>query len=446
MGVVGLYSALSGLQAAQLGLEVTSDNIANASSPNHTRLSLLLASRATSRLPFGEVGRGVDVEGIVRNRDTFLDSRVRTHLAAFSHLDTRSEILGRMEAASGEPYQGMTGALDDLWNAFEDLANDPPSSATRTTVIAALEELTNRIRSTATAWNTMERDAAIELGHRVDELNDLVGQVAELNVMVSEAGDHPPPGLLDRRDALLDRMSELAGVTISDPGDGSARVSLNGTALVDQGTATSLTLDTGDYSVSVGSYDVEVAGLIAGYQSVLTTDLPSLRTALNDFTEELATELNAAHAAGYTPSGASGGPLLSFVAGAAADSVSVAISDPSDLAAAGSSAAAEYDGENAQALADLRTALVASGGSASLPDELRALVLSLGAAASNARTSTEAQAELAVAAEEARLNAHGVSLDEEMVMLSQYQRSYEAAARVISTIDEMMETLINLGR
>jgi flagellar hook-associated protein 1 FlgK len=71
------------------------------------------------------------------------------------------------------------------------------------------------------------------------------------------------------------------------------------------------------------------------------------------------------------------------------------------------------------------------------------MVLSVGAATSNSRISAEAQQELAISAEEARINAHGVSLDEEMVMLSQYQRSYEAAARVINAIDQMLDTLIN---
>jgi flagellar hook-associated protein 1 FlgK len=189
---------------------------------------------------------------------------------------------------------------------------------------------------------------------------------------------------------------------------------------------------------------VSVGGELAGFQSYLNTELPAFQAALNDFAKDLADGLNSQHAFGFTPAGNAGGALLNYVPGDEAASLTVAVSDHSQIAAAGSgSPVAEYDGLNAEALANLRSALVADGGTVSLDDSIRSLVSYVGEMTAAATSGSRTQAAMTAAAENGRMQAHGVSIDEEMVNLITYQRAYEAAARVMTAVDESLDTLIN---
>ena len=155
----------------------------------------------------------------------------------------------------------------------------------------------------------------------------------------------------------------------------------------------------------------------------------------------LADGLNAQHAAGFTAAGAAGGPLLAYTAGDAAATLSVQVTDPADLALKGTAAAGVHDGTNALALAGLRTA--DRGDGRSHDDAMRAAAVGLGSQVASARRQAEAAAEIAATAELNRESMHGVSIDEEMVGLVQYQRALEASTRVMTAADQMLDTIIN---
>jgi flagellar hook-associated protein 1 FlgK len=250
---------------------------------------------------------------------------------------------------------------------------------------------------------------------------------------------------LDQRDMLLDDLANIAGVTVTTMDNGAARVSLDGLSLVSDVTVSPLSYDPATHEVrhSAGAV-VSVGGELAGFQSYLNAELPAFQTALNTFVRDLADGLNAQHALGFTPAGGAGGALLSYTPGDEAASLAVAVSDHSEIAAAGSgSPVAEYDGINAEALAALRSALVADGGTNSLDDSIRSLVSYVGEMTAASSSGARSQAAMTAAAENGRMQAHAVSIDEEMVNLITYQRAYEAAARVMTAVDESLDTLIN---
>ena len=206
-----------------------------------------------------------------------------------------------------------------------------------------------------------------------------------------------------------------------------------------------LSYDPATYQITHSSgVAVAVGGELAGFQSYLTNELPSFQATLDTFVRDLADALNSQHAAGYTPAGGSGGDLLSYIPGREAASLTVAVSDHSQIAAAGSGPpVAEYDAINVEALAALRTTLAADGGTITLDESMRSLVAYVGELTSAAASGARSQAAMTAAAENGRLQAHGVSIDEEMVNLITYQRAYEAAARVMTAVDESLDTLIN---
>ncbi len=180
-------------------------------------------------------------------------------------------------------------------------------------------------------------------------------------------------------------------------------------------------------------------GELSALHEFVTTTLPDRRDALNTWVTDLATTLNTQHAAGFTALGAAGTDLLA-VGADAAGTVGVAITDVADLAVGTVLGAGglpgPLDGTNAQALADLRSA-------GTLGTDLHAMVVDLGAAVAGARRAADAAGDVAVGAEVARQSQHGVSLDEEMVDIVRFQRQLEAASRVMTAVDQALDTLVN---
>jgi flagellar hook-associated protein 1 FlgK len=444
---ISLYTAFSGLAAAQAGMDTSSNNVANASTPGYTRQQVDLVSRIPYYRRYGVVGQGVDVANISRARVVGLDAQVRMSASAQGRLDILGDLLFGTEAVMGEPDDGITAGMTVLWNSFDELALNPPGTSARQGVMSAIDQLATTISGVAEKWKIEETTAANSFSVYIDKTNAMLGEVAELNRQILNARTLPgqPNDLLDRRDVLIDELANIAGVTASTMENGAARISLNGLSLVSDMMVSPLSFDATTYAVNHSSgAAVEVGGELAGYQSYLSNELPGFVNDLNAFARELADALNAQHSSGFTPDGSAGGPLFTYSAGDEAATLAAAITDHTDIAAAGSGApVAEYDGVNAEALSNLRWSMVAEGGTTTLDDAIRSVISFVGEMTAAAQSGARSQAALTTAAENARLQAHGVSIDEEMVHLITYQRAYEAAARVMTAIDQNLDTLIN---
>ncbi len=439
--LVGLCTALSGLRAAQAGIDTATHNVANVSTPGYTRQRVDLAARAPVA---GTPGTGVDVASVTRARDEMLDARVRSGAGNLGMLATPAGLLETVERATGEPGGGLSAALGEVWAAFAEVALDPAATAPRAAVIAALEGLAAEANRLAGDWSRAAQSGLAGLQDRIGEVNRLAAEIAALNASIVAAGDHPND-LADRRDAALDRLNELAAVTVTPSGDGAVRVSVGGLALVDGARASALALDTSTLEIThPAGVAVEAGGEVAGYQQFLAADLPGMPADLDVFVTELAAALNGAHAAGWSSATMPGGPLLAYDPAAPAATVAAAVTDPAELAAATTAGPPfpVFDGGNADAIAGLRTAAVAAGGTTSLEASRRAVVTRLGSTTAATRAAAGAQETLHAAAELSRHGAHGVSLDEELAYLLQFQRAYEAAARVMTAVDEALEVLV----
>jgi flagellar hook-associated protein 1 len=445
---VSLYTALSGLQAARARMEVASNNVANVSTTGYTRQRADLNPREHYQAPYGFVGAGVTVSGVVRMRDSFLDSTFRSGADLSGRSSIRAELLGRAETALGEPDQGITGPLSDLWNAFEDLSSDPTNAGSRATVLGALDEVATKVRNVSAGWDRLAGDAKLRIQDELSTVNDTLAQVADLNRAITEASGNPnsqPNDLLDRRDSLIDTLARTIGATAITQSDGSVKVSLKGVSLADGVTATTLTLASDGSVRTQSGIALDLGGEIGGFHDFLTTDLPGLRADLDQFAEDLAGALNTQHQAGWVSSTEAGGPLLSYTPGHAAASLKAVITDPAKLALSSTQGPPfpAFDVGNMQALANLRTALAADGGTIALGDAAGGMAVRLGSAAASSKRTADSQLSIASAAEAARQSGHGVSLDEEMTELMSAQHAYEAAARVMTTVDSSLDTLIN---
>lgn len=401
---VGLYTSLTGIRAAQIGLDTASNNVANANTAGYTRQRVELRDRPPYASAIGPLGTGVDVVTVRRLRDAFLDTRLRTTTAGAAGEQARAELLGTVEAITGEPDAGISVELDQLWDAFEDLTLEPTSPAVKQQVVSALQSVADRINGVSAGWTALEADAIERRAAGIDEVNALVTAIEDINrqVEIPDPGNEPvdlqrfplPNQLLDERDRLLDRLVELTGTGVTRNND------------------RTVTLP--------DPLDPVAGGELGGVERFLTTDLATARTQLDAFTTELVAQLN----------GAPGGQtLLDGTAG----SLTVPITATALLA--GDTAVGAYDTTYAEALAGLRNGTPAA--------ELRTLVTGIGQRVASAERSAAAQSELVHAAQMARRSAHGVSIDEEMISLVSYQRALEAASRVMTTIDQALDVLVN---
>jgi flagellar hook-associated protein 1 FlgK len=442
---VSLQTALSGLRAAQAQMNTIGQNMANVNTPGYTRQLVDLTEALPYQSPSGWLGTGVDVSGITRARDAFLDARVRSTSDTQAGLQARADLLQSTETVMGEPSQGISGPLAAVWSAFENAASSPADTGARTAALGALDNLATRVRQVAAGWSQIRGDVQQSLSAAVTDVNSKLGQLATLNGAIAASTSGSPNDLLDQRDVLLDKLATEAGATSILSPDGTARVVIGGLSVVNGTSATPLTLQAGGTLADPSGTTAVAGGTIGGYQTFLSSDLPAYQAQLDGFATDLANALNAAHANGFTPAGQPGGPLLTYNPSSAAATLSAAITDPSKLAL--SSAAGPpfptYNGVNAQALADLRTASVASGGTLSLGGALQSLVTGLAATTSNVVGTAQSQSSLLQSMQSARQASQGVSIDEEMANMMEAQRAYQAAARVMTAVDQNLDTLVN---
>jgi flagellar hook-associated protein 1 FlgK len=428
----GLQTSLRGLLAMQRSIDVTSHNIANASTVGYSRQEASLAASQALHVPGssvnggGHIGSGVDIQSYRRIRDTFLDLQYRGQATALGDQTARSGALNRAELALAEPSSdGLSAQLTAFWNSWSDVANAPESVAARQALVSQATALAGAFASIDQQLATVGTQAGLEytdLTAAGGEVAAIADEIAGLNNSIKTymtVGD-APNDLMDRRDLLLDQLSKLGKVSVT-PGSeaGSIQVAFGDAAepLVSDGTVTwpqVLTAPGGRL------------GALLGLSSA-TGDIATYRGQLNAIAKTLADGVNAVHATG--PGGV---PFFNMTAGAEASSLSVAVT-AATVATSSTTAAGAND--IARAVAAMR------GGAAD--GAYQSFVAGMGTdvrAANRGQVNAEV---LTGAVDDRRQSVSGVAMDEEMSNLVRFQRAYQASARAMSTMDEMLDILVN---
>ena len=203
-----LHLALGAVRAARVGLDVTSNNVANSSTPGYTRQRVTLASSFSRPVPGGLVGTGVTIADIGRVRDQMADVRFRNGAASLAGLEIRSELLRSTEIMLGEPDHGVSAALSNLWDSFDGLVLAPNDSAARATVLSELESTTSAIRDVSRGLTDLESIGRDSLVGVIARANERLAEVAKLNDAIV-ASSVIPNDVLDKRDVILDELSSM---------------------------------------------------------------------------------------------------------------------------------------------------------------------------------------------------------------------------------------------
>jgi flagellar hook-associated protein 1 FlgK len=435
----GLQTALRGILAQQRALDVTSHNIANANTVGFSRQEATLVASPAYSYPSvsgdigpGQIGSGVDVAEYQRVRDLFVDVQLRAQTMRAGTYDALRRGLDQVELALSEPSDtGLNTLLSRFWDAWQDVANAPENLATRQSLLQSAATLADGLRTLDTQLSTLAAQTAQNATMTLDEVNSVGRQILELNVRIANAravGDQPND-LLDQRDLLVDRLAELGNVTATTGANDAIDVTFGGAALV-TGVTSSATLAETDLTSLT-------AGKLAGLVQLRDTTLPGYRADLDAVAATLVTQTNALHATGFDLGGTTG---RAFFAPAGTSAATIAL-DPGVLGAPQNVAAAVAAGR----VGDATVALQIAGlrGAAGIDVAYQQLVTRVGADAQEAtRTLANAQL-LADALRDRRDEVSGVSLDEEMTNLLRFQRGFQASARALSAMDEMIELLVN---
>jgi len=438
----GAYNAFS------LGVGVAGHNIANVATEGHSRQSVLLNSDSI-------IG-GVLVDGVLRSESHLLSGRERDAMGSLGYSASSAQALLDLDGELAAGDDNLVDGLSTMFGNLVDLSSSPLDPTLRQQVIDGADAL-------ATAFNRASNrvsDAIARADGRVsmlaDEATTLASQIAAANKALAAKFD---PTLADQRDQAAKELAELVGGEARIDPDGHMRfVTSGGAVLVHGDRASSMeavpdaALD-GRMRIDIvdGPHRTDVTSSLGGGKiagELAFRDGAAVQTGerIDQLAFDFANAINAVHSAHEAPDGTTGLDL--FVTTATADGAAAAFAidatvaaDPGLLATAATGAGAG-DTTGLLAMIDLREQSLASGNSRTFTEEAIGTLASVGSQAQQAQGAHDLELARNDALASLRDSLSGVSLEEEMMRLSQMQRSAEAASTFISTVDEMLTNLI----
>lgn len=460
--LLGLLSIGTGaLLSQQRAINVTGNNIANVNTPGYSRQRVGMETNMPVPSPAGVVGFGVRTTTVERMYDRFLGIQLNQESANLGNWEAQRGVLERVEVVFDESSgYGLNQALSQFWSGWQDLALNPPGGVERRVLAGVGQNLADTIGRNYAELQRVRRDIDASLKAGVEAVNRLTASIADLNQKIARieaGGSETANDYRDSRDLALKQLSELIEIQSHEDSGGQAVVSIGGgSVLVESGntyrlgvrsdleadgSAALIRFDGGGWTDITG--DVR-AGKIGGWLQARDAKIAGYMHDLDTLAYDLIAAVNALHAegSGIDSEGSSGIPFFSG-SGAADMAVNTAILDDYNLIAAAADGSPPGDGSNALRIAALQDA-PESG--LSFNETASALVSKVGHDVRETKAYASYQSGMMAYLENYRDSLSGVSLDEEMVNLIKYQAAYNAAAKMISIAQDMLDNLMNIAR
>lgn len=451
----GLETARRGLATQQTALQTTGHNIANANTVGYSRQRVNFTQTEPYPAPSmnrpqipGQLGTGVEASSIQRVREGYLDLQYRGENSKLGDWESRNQGLGRLEDLLNEPSEyGLSKTLDRFWQSLQDLANSPENNGARSSVRQRGLEVSNTFNYLTDSINKFHTDTQAEEKNTIDTINYLASQINKLNEEIGNVEPHGylPNDLYDQRDVLIDHLSKLAEVQIT----------------VEKSQGNSLAMAEGKYTIDLvganGSKHKLVDGVDKTFNNPIDNTFQSnsgklrglseakitytdMLTDIQKISSDFVTSFNALHTQGKglkdssntVPSGIEFFKIDANGRMDVTDSIKDSIDGLNNIAASNDG----FPGDGTWAMS-LSTSL-------SKPkSEYEKIIASLGVRAQEANRMVYNTDVLLQSVEKNRQSISGVSLDEEMTNMIQFQHAYNASARTITAVDEMLDRIIN---
>ncbi|HZQ67135.1 MAG TPA: flagellar hook-associated protein FlgK [Terriglobales bacterium] len=448
-----LSIALSGLRASQGELDVTSNNVANANTPGYSRQRAVLVQADPIIIGPLTFGSGVSLLKVESLRDSVLEVQIQQENQGQGQIDAFLTGMRQVEVMFTSSQSDIGAQFSKFFASLSELSTNPSDLSLRQGVLTAAGNLASTFNNIVTNLTLQRQNLDLSIVQDVQQVNALTTQIAGLNGQIQAAEDlgREASSFIDKRDVLIEKLSSLIDVSSIRSDNGIALTTSNGTPLVDGMRSYSLNTQvdaSGVQHIYAENSDITSklsSGAIAGVLMIRDQKIPDLLSDLDTLAAGFEEAVNAAQKAGYDLNGQPAGNLFTAPpAGGtgAAGAMSLFTNDPAAIAASSDGSAGSNG--NVAGLLAVHDQLIAGGRTPS--DFYSKMVFTVGNDVANAEAEAEASQLVLQQLQDQRGSISGVSLDEEAANLIQFQRAYEASARVISTINDVLDVTINLGR
>lgn len=452
------------LTADQAALDVTSNNVANANTPGYTLETPVFQSNDSVTINGISYGQGVQMTAAQSQRSLVLDASVQQQTQTQQATNSQWTALTQVEnifnqvttsTSSSTGVNSLGDLVTNFFNSLSQLAATPSSVSLRESVLTAAGQMTSAFNSAATQLNQQTTSLNTQVQGVVNQINPLLTSIAQLNQQISASSPNGGAGQLeDQRQYDLQQLSQYIGINVVRNEDNSMTVTTTGGALLlSKNQAFQLTTGNVGGNVDVftsapgGATDITAAqtsggGQLAGLLTTRNQDIPSILGQINTLASGVATQINSVQANGTDLNGNAGQPLFTISATDPAASLSVALTDPS-LIAASAPGNGPGDNTNLESMINVQNLATVSG---QTPANFYASFIStLGSKVSGLNTQNQAQ-QASLTQVQSQVNAlSGVSLNEEAASLQTYERAYQSASQVFNIIDTLVMSALNLG-
>lgn len=479
------------LANSQTALQTTAHNIANKSTEGYSRQRVDFVTNE----PVGEgrlrIGMGARAGQVNRTNNPFLEKQIEREGNQLGFLNSRSELLGRVEQVYNEQTnEGLNHSMGKFFNSFRELSNNPESLASRTAVKESAEGLTKDFQHVNQQLTDIQKDADFRIVTKVEEINQLSREIANLNEKISavELTGAPANDERDRRDLLVKQLGDKVNIRYAESPSGQLTITAGNTAVlvsgfsyreikavstpeaerqaengVDRSLASAangkaqkregnfdIVYKSTEYSTPVTITQQLKGGEIGGLLQVRDNVINKFIGDMDNLAHSLATEVNRTHMAGYDRYGNAGGAVFDIGSdpkGAAANfKLNEDLANDVGRLAAAAEPGAPGDNRIANILSKLEYKQAMDGGTATYNDYYSSLVGKIGIETQRATSAQQSQGDIVSQLKNIRESISGVSLDEETTKMIEFQKSFDASARLVRTADEMMDTVLNLKR
>ena len=470
--MLGLFGTLNmgarSLQTQQQGVEVAGHNLANVNNPAYARQRIQIQSSQTVPDAIGPQGTGAENVAIQQVRNVLVDRQLFGEISVTGLLESEQQAyqyaqanLGQRidrSASGAESVGGQNGIaeyLNGMFASWQSLSTNPTSSAERQVLLLKAQSLTTQFNQVDQRLTNLRGDLNKAVQNDTTRVNTLLAQIAELNEKIINTENGSPGFANDLRDTRIERIESLAklvDVQTIELNNGSVNISIDGNLVVDDQNV----LDTVEWyddgtgrlftRLQTSGTNLNLAGgTIAGAITARDGGVQSLQAGLNDLAALVITEVNRLHQGGFSQTGSTGETFFTGTTAADIRVNNVLLNDPSLVQASGDATAV---GNNTVALqiAQLASKRHATLSGQTFGQNYGQIVAGLGQNLNVVNDSLSNQKIVETMIRRQRDSISGVSLDEEMTDLLRFQRAYQASAKLISTVDEMLEIVMSLKR
>lgn len=457
---------------SQTALQTVGHNIANKSTEGYSRQRVEVQSAEPVGAGKLRIGMGAKTAAVTRTNNQYLEKQIGKEQASLGFLNGRGQALHRVEQVYNEQAnKGLNQFIGEFFNAFRELSNNPESTATRTLVKETADFVSRDFRRVNTQMTEIRRDLDQQIGTHINEVNELSEEIAVLNEKIQnvEVTGAPANDERDRRDLLIKKLGEKINIRWTEGENGMVTITAGNNALIVSGydamrlavQATPETETKGEGNVDVfylateKSTPVKVTdqlkgGAIGGLLDVRDVVITDLLDGIDDMAYTFATSVNDLHLQGVDAYNQKAVEFFKPPADIHGASLNLSLNqdildDPNRIAAA---MQADSPGDNrvANAIATLQYNKVMEEGGSTVDDFYNSLVGRVGIMTRRTIMAQESQDAIVKQLNNIRESVSGVSLDEEATRMIEYQKSFDASARLIRTADEMFDTVLNLKR